>query len=170
MNENIDSYEVKNFSMSMCWCCVVWNRVWKASIIKKYYIMFGKIISGQDNVFNAIIFPFIKNITIIDVVLVYHRNVKNSLCSHNQNKSMNLFNSIPKMIDTWKRNDILKKENSEKIYYSLFNYVMFFDQKYKNIFNKYLINEKSIFNNDFISNAGIYQNTLKNLQLEYSKL
>ena len=47
---------------------------------------------------------------------------------------------------------------------------MFFDQKYKNIFKKYLINEKSIFNNDFISNAGIYQNTLKNLQLEYSKL
>ena len=114
MNENIDSYEVKNFSMSMCWCCVVWNRVWKASIIKKNNIMFGKIISGQDNVFNAIIFPFIKNITIIDVVLVYHRNVKNSLCSHNQNKSMNQFNSIPKMIDTWKRNDILKKENSEK--------------------------------------------------------
>ena len=118
MNENIDSYEVKNFSMSMCWCCVVWNRVWKASIIKKNNIMFGKIISGQDNVFNAIIFPFLKNITILNVTLVYHRNVKNSLCSHDQNKSMNLFNSIPKIIDSWKRNDILKIENSEKIYYS----------------------------------------------------
>jgi hypothetical protein len=47
---------------------------------------------------------------------------------------------------------------------------MFFDQKYKNIFNKYLINEKSIFNNDFISNAGIYQNWLKSIQQEYSKL
>ena len=169
MNENIDSYEVKNFSMSMCWCCVVWNRVWKASIIKKNNIMFGKIISGQDNVFNAIIFPFLKNITILNVTLVYHRNVKYSLCSHDQNKYLNLFNSIPKIIDSWKRNDILKIENSEKIYYSLFNYAMFL-KNYTNIFYKYLITEKSIFNKDFISNAGIYQNWLKSIQQEYSKL
>ena len=169
LNENIESYEVKNFSMtSMYWCCVVWNRVWKASIIKKNNINFGKIICGEDNVFNAIILPFLNNITVIDAYLVYHRNVKKGLSSHAENKTMNLFNSIPKMIKTWKRNNILKAENSEKIYYSLFNYVSFFDEKYKNIFYKYLINEKTIFNEDFISNAGIYKNTLKNIQLEYS--
>ena len=45
-----------------------------------------------------------------------------------------------------------------------------FLKNYTNIFYKYRITEKSIFNNDFISNAGIYQNWLKNIQQEYSKL
>ena len=75
INENIDSYKIKKFSMSMSWCCVVWKRVWKSSIIKKYNITFGTLKSGQDNVFNAKIFPFIKNIIMLDSKLVYHRLV-----------------------------------------------------------------------------------------------
>lgn len=170
INENIDIYETKNFSMSMCWCCVVWNRVWKASIIKKYNISFGTLKSGQDNVFNAKIFPFIKNITILDVKLVYHRIVYKSLSSNYQNKSMYLYNSIPEIINTWKINNIIKKENSEKIYYSLFNFVSFFNQEYKIIFNKFLIKEKNIFNNEFILNAGRFKENLRKIELESSTL
>ena len=156
--------------MHICWCCVVWNRVWKASIIKNNNISFGKIISGEDNVFNAKIFPFIKNIKILDINLVYHRVVQNSLSSFFQNKSMHLFNSIPDIINTWKNNNIIKEENSEKIYYSLFNYVQFFNNEYKNIFNNYIIKEKSIFNNNFISHSGIFKERLLKLQLETSTL
>jgi glycosyltransferase involved in cell wall biosynthesis len=170
INENIDSYKINNFSMSMCWCCVVWNRVWKSSIIKKNNISFGTLKSGQDNVFNAKIFPFIKNIIILDVKLVYHRIVYKSLSSNYQNKSMYLFNTIPEIINTWKKNNILKKENSEKIYYSLFNFVSFFNQEYKIIFNKFLLNEKNIFNNDFIMNAGRFKENLRKIELESTTL
>ena len=170
INENIDSYKINNFSMSMCWCCVVWNRVWKSSIIKKNNISFGTLKSGQDNVFNAKIFPFIKNIIILDVKLVYHRIVYKSLSSNYQNKSMYLFNTIPEIINTWKKNNILKKENSEKIYYSLFNFVSFFNQEYKIIFNKFLLNEKNIFNNDFIINAGRFKENLRKIELESTTL
>lgn len=166
INENIDSYKIKNFSMSMNWCCVVWKRVWKSSIIKKHNITFGSLKSGQDNVFNAKIFPFIKNITILDIKLVYHRIVPNSLSSNNQNKSMHLYNTIPEIINTWKKNNILKKENSEKIFYSLFNFVSYFNQEYKINFNKFLINEKNIFNNDFILNAGRFKLNLRKIELE----
>ena len=170
INEKIDSYKINNFSMSMCWCCVVWNRVWKSSIIKKYNISFGTLKSGQDNVFNAKIFPFIKNITLLDVKLVYHRIVNKSLSSNYQNKSMYLYNNIPEIINTWKKNNILKKENSEKIYYSLFNFVSYFNQEYKIIFNKFLINEKNIFNNDFIINAGRFKENLRKIELESTTL
>jgi glycosyltransferase involved in cell wall biosynthesis len=170
INENIDSYKINNFSMSMCWCCVVWNRVWKSSIIKKNNISFGTLKSGQDNVFNAKIFPFIKNIIILDVKLVYHRIVYKSLSSNYQNKSMYLFNTIPEIINTWKKNNILKKENSEKIYYSLFNFVSFFNQEYKIIFNKFLLNEKNIFNNGFIMNAGRFKENLRKIELESTTL
>ena len=170
INENIDSYKIKNFSMSMSWCCVVWSRVWKASIIKKNNISFGTLKSGQDNVFNAKIFPFIKNITILDVKLVYHRIVHKSLSSNYQNKSMYLYNAIPEIINTWKINNILKKENSEKIYFSLFNFAYFFNEEYKIIFNKFLIKEKDIFNNDFILNAGRFKEILRTIELESSTL
>ena len=170
INENINSYKVKNFSMSMCWCCVVWKRVWKSSIIKKYNITFGILKSGQDNVFNAKIFPFIRNITMLDVKLVYHRLVSKSLSSNNQNKSMYLYNTLPEIINTWKKNNILKKENSEKIFYSLFNFVSFFNQEYKINFNKFLINEKNIFNNDFILNAGRFKENLRKIELESTTL
>ena len=165
INEFIKSYKIKNFSMYMCWCCVVWNRVWKASIIKNNNISFGKIISGEDNVFNAKIFPFIKNIKILKLNLVYHRIVQNSLSSFYQNKSMHLFNSIPDIINTWKNNKIIKLENSEKIYYSLFNFVQFINKEYQIFFNNYLIKEKLIFNKNFILHAGIFKDRLLKLQL-----
>ena len=170
LNENYKSHKVKNYSMQISWCCVVWNRVWKASIIKNNNISFGKIISGQDNVFNAKIFPFLKYIKILNINLVYHRIVQKSLSSFSQNKSMNLFNSIPDIINTWKSNNIIKVENSEKIFYSLFNFVQFFDKEYQNAFYNYLIKEKIIFNNNFISHAGIFKEKLLKLQLEISTL
>jgi hypothetical protein len=170
INEDIDSYPVKNYSLSMFWCCCVWNRVWNASIIKKYKISFGTLKNGEDNVFNAKIFPFLKKITILDVKLAYHRIVYNSLSSYNKNKSMYLFNTIPEIINTWKINNIIKKENSEIIYYSLFDFVYFLNQEYKNIFNKFIINEKNIFNNDFILNAGRFKETLRKLEFESSTL
>ena len=170
INEKIESYNIKNFSMSMGWCCVVWNRIWKASIIKKNNISFGKLKSGQDNVFSAKIFPFLKNIILLDVKLAYHRNVHKSLSSNYKKKSMYLYQSIPEIINTWKINNIITKTNSEKIYYSLFNFVSYFNKKYKKIFKKYLINEKIIFNNDFISNAGRFKNELRKLELESSTL
>ena len=68
------------------------------------------------------------------------------------------------------KNNILKKENSEKIYYSLFNFVSFFNQEYKIIFNKFLINEKNIFNNDFIINAGRFKENLRKIELESTTL
>ena len=170
INEKIESYNIKNFSMSMGWCCVVWNRIWKASIIKKNNISFGKLRSGQDNVFNAKIFPFLKNIILLEVKLAYHRNVYKSLSSNYKKKSMYLYQSIPEIIKTWKMNNIITKTNSEKIYYSLFNFVSYFNKKYKKIFKKYLINEKIIFNNDFISNSGRFKNELRKLELETSTL
>jgi glycosyltransferase involved in cell wall biosynthesis len=170
INEKIESYNIKNFSMSMGWCCVVWNRIWKASIIKKNKISFGKLKSGQDNVFNAKIFPFLKNIILLDVKLAYHRKVYKSLSSNYKNKSMYLYKSIPEIINTWKMNNIITKTNSEKIYYSLFNFVSFFNKEYKKIFKKYLISEKIIFNNDFISNSGRFKNELRKLELESSTL
>ena len=170
INEKIESYNIKNFSMSMGWCCVVWNRLWKASIIKKYKIGFGKLKSGQDNVFNAKIFPFLNNIILLDVKLVYHRNVKKSLSSNYKNKSLFLYKSIPEIINTWKMNNIIKKTNSEKIYYSLFNFVSYFNKQYKKLFKKFLISEKIIFNNDFISNAGIFKDRLRKFELESSTL
>ena len=33
INEKIESFKIKNFTMKK-WCCVTWNRVWRASIIK----------------------------------------------------------------------------------------------------------------------------------------
>ena len=170
INEKIESYNIKNFSMSMGWCCVVWNRIWKASIIKKNKISFGKLKSGQDNVFNAKIFPFLKNIILLDVKLAYHRKVYKSLSSNYKNKSMYLYKSIPEIINTWKMNNIITKTNSEKIYYSLFNFVSYFNKKYKKNFKKYLIKEKIIFNNDFISYAGRFKNELRKLELETSTL
>ena len=170
INEKIESYNIKNFSMSMSWCCVVWSRIWKASIIKKNNISFGKLKSGQDNVFTAKIFPFLKNIILLDVKLVYHRNVVKSLSSNNKNKSLYLYESIPEIINTWKMNNIIIKTNSEKIYYSLFNFVSFFNKENKKIFKKYLISEKIIFNNDFISNSGRFKNELRKLELESSTL
>jgi glycosyltransferase EpsH len=107
INHKIDSYKITNFEMTMSWCCVTWKRLWKASIIKKYNITFGTIKSGQDNVFNAKIFPFLDKIKIIDLKLVYHRNVRGSLSSHVKNKSLNLYNSIPSIINTWKINNII---------------------------------------------------------------
>ena len=83
---------------------------------------------------------------------------------------MNLFNSIPDIINTWKSNNIIKVENSEKIFYSLFNFVQFFDKEYQNAFYNYLIKEKIIFNNNFISHAGIFKEKLLKLQLEISTL
>ena len=170
INEKIESYNIKNFSMTMGWCCVVWNRIWKASIIKKNNISFGKLKSGQDNVFNAKIFPFLKNIILLDVKLAYHRNVYKSLSFNYKKKSMYLYKSIPEIINTWKMNNVITKANSEKIYYSLFNFISYFNKKYKKIFKKYLINEKIIFNNDFISNAGRFKNKLRKLELESSTL
>ena len=170
INENIESYNVKKFTLSNYWCCVVWNRLWKASIIKKNNINFGKLKCGEDNVFNAKIFPFLNNIIILEIKLVYHRNVENSLSSYTQNKTKNLYNCIPDIINTWKKNNIIKKINSEKIYYSLFNFVSYLDKHYKNKFNKFLINEKIIFNNDFISNAGRFKEILKKLELESTTL
>ena len=170
INEKIESYNIKNFSMSMGWCCVVWNRLWKASIIKKYKIGFGKLKSGEDNIFNAKNFPFLNNIILLDVKLVYHRNVHKSLSSNYKNKSFFLYKSIPEIINTWKMNNIIKKTNSEKIYYSLFNFVSYFNNQYKKLFKKFLINEKVIFNNDFISNAGIFKDRLRKFELESSTL
>ena len=168
INQKIDTYTITNFSMTMGWCCVTWNKLWKASIIKKNYITFESIKSGEDNVFNAKIFPFLKKIIILNVKLVYHRQVPGSLSSYKTNKSYNLYNSIPSIINTWKNKNIIKEENSEKIFYSLLNYVSYLDENYKKLFYKYLINEKTIFNKKFIKNAGRYIDLLK--KLEYEKI
>ena len=106
----------------------------------------------------------------MDAKLAYHRNVDKSLSSNYENKSLYLYESIPEIINTWKMNNIITKTKSEKIYYSLFNFVSFFDKKYKKIFKKYLISEKIIFNNDFISNSGRFKNELRKLELESSTL
>ena len=108
INEKIESFKIKNFTMKK-WCCVTWNRVWRASIIKNNNITFGIIKSGEDNIFNAKIFPFLNNITILDVKLVYHRLHKGSLSSYIENKTLNLYNSIPSIIKTWKNNNIINK-------------------------------------------------------------
>ena len=117
--------------MSMGWCCVVWNRIWKASIIKKNKISFGKLKSGQDNVFNAI-FPFLKNIILLVVTFAYHRKVNKSLSSNYKNKSMYLYKSIPEIINTWKMNNIITKTNSKKF---IIHYLILFHILIKNIKN-----------------------------------
>ena len=169
INEKIESYKIINFTMKG-WCCVTWNRVWRASIIKNNNITFGTIKSGEDNIFNAKIFPFLNKIIKLDVKLVYHRLVKGSLSSYTENKTLNLYNSIPSIIETWKNNNIINEQNSEKIYFSLFNFIKYFNEKYKNMFYQYLIKQKYIFNDKFISNAGKYKDFLKKLELESSTL
>ena len=169
INEKIESYEIKKFPMKS-WCCVTWNRVWRSQIIKKYNITFATIKSGQDHVFNAKIFPFLNKITILDVKLVYHRLVNGSLSYNKKNKMLNLFNSIPSLIETWKINNIINEKNSEKIFFSLFDFVKCFNKEYKNLFNQYLINEKIIFNDKLISSSGRYKEILRKLELESTTL
>jgi len=169
INENIEPFKIKNFTMKG-WCCVTWNRVWRASIIKKNNITFGTIKSGEDNIFNAKIFPFLNKIIILDVKLVYHRLVKGSLSSYIENKTLNLYNSIPSIIETWKINNIINVKNSEKIFFALFDFIKFFNKRYKIMFYQYLIKQKLIYNNKFISNAGRFKDFLKKIELETSTL
>jgi len=92
------------------------------------------------------------------------------LSSNTKNKLLNLFNSIPSIIETWKINNIINEKNSEKIFFSLFDFVKFFNKEYKNMFNQYLINEKIIFNDKLISSSGRYKEILRKLELESTTL
>lgn len=97
----------------------IWNKVYKADILKKNNIKFStNLLIGEDLVFNIEYFCCIKKVCLYDEKLYNYVQSKNSIMRSYREKNVeHIINYIPKLIDIFKKYDY---RNYETILYQFY--------------------------------------------------
>ncbi len=145
---------------------VSWNKIYKSSFIFKNGFKFSNINIDEDSIFFYTYFPYLNKIKILTPTLIM-KNKKNE----NFNKQSfslhfkEFLNNLEIVFKIWKRDEIIKISNSKKflsIFYSILK-TYCKDSLYQEIFIKFLLKHRNIFNIKFIEKDNLYRNFFRSI-------
>ena len=146
---------------------VSWNKIYKSSFIFKYGFKFPNINFDEDSIFLYTYFPYLNKIKVLTSTLIM-KNKKNENFDKQSLFSLHfkeILNNLEIVFKIWKRDEIIKISNSKKFLSIFYNLLKTHckDSLYQEIFIKFLLKHRNIFNIKFIVKDNLYRNFFRSI-------
>ena len=147
---------------------VSWNKIYKSSFIFKNGFKFPNIYIDEDLIFFYSYFPYLKNVKVLTATLIM-KNIINGNLNYKQSPYplhfKEILNNMEIVFKMWKRDGIIKLSNSKKILSLFYNFIKSYckDFLYQEIFFKFLLKHRNVFNKEFIEEDNLYRNLFRSV-------